>query len=157
MSTNVLTDPDGFFRQRIEDLSLWKPVLVVLLAAVASLGSQLVIFQSIGTAIGSIIGLIGLLSGFVVLFIFWVVFTGLFYLISIAFGGEGGFVRTLKLTGWGFIPSIFSGILSSIATFYSLRGVTIPQNPQAVAAFSQSLQNSPAVRVVGIIGLIFTI
>jgi len=161
MSANVLTNPDRFFGQRVENPSLWKPAVIVLLAAIASLGGQLVIFQSMGAAfgsgIGSIIGLVGLVVGFVGIFLFWGVLAVLFYLISIAFGGKGGFLTTLKLTGWGYVPSIFSGIISSIATYSVLRDTTIPQSPQAVATFAQSIQNDPVLQTVSAIGLVFTL
>ena len=86
-ATDILTNPDRFFTElSARDVNMTIPLLIVLIAA------------NITTP--GIVAIIGLLT----LFILWLLCTGVFYVISIFFGGEGSFKRCLEFVGYGFIP-----------------------------------------------------
>jgi hypothetical protein len=89
--TNVLTNPDRFFAElSTRDVNMKIPLLIVLIAPSITV---------IGSGIVAIIGLI-------TVFIMWLLCTGVFYVISIFFGGEGSFKRCLEFVGYGVIPMI---------------------------------------------------
>ena len=86
-ATDVLTNPDRFFAElSARDVNMTIPLLIVLIVA------------NITTP--GIVSIIGLLT----LFILWLLCMGVFYVISIFFGGEGSFKRCLEFVGYGFIP-----------------------------------------------------
>ena len=88
---NVLTNPDRFFTElSARDVNMKIPLLIVLIAA------------NIKFVFSGIVAIIGLLM----VFIMWLLCTGVFYVISIFFGGEGSFKRCLEFVGYGFIPMI---------------------------------------------------
>ncbi|RZN31210.1 MAG: hypothetical protein EF813_12555 [Methanosarcinales archaeon] len=88
---SVLTNPDGFFSElSAKDVNMEIPLLIVLIA----LSSTVIV--------SGIVAIISLL----VVFIMWLLCTGVFYIISIFFGGKGSFKRCLEFVGYGFIPMI---------------------------------------------------
>ena len=88
-ATDVLTNPDRFFAKlSARDVNMTIPLLIVLIAANST------------AIVPGIVAIIGLLT----LFTLWLLCTGVFYVISIFFGGEGSFKRCLEFVGYGFIP-----------------------------------------------------
>ena len=88
---SVLTNPDRFFAElSAKDVNMKIPLLIVLIA----LSSTVIV--------SGIVAIICLL----VVFIMWLLCTGVFYIISIFFGGEGSFKRCLEFVGYGLIPMI---------------------------------------------------
>lgn len=173
MAANVLTDPDVFFRERAENPGFLRPLGVVFLAAIAAVIGPLILYRSFLAAGASGIASIGfagaVIGGFFGQFIMWVVLAIVFYLISIAVGGSGSFRDTLKLTGWGFVPSIIAGIVSAIGTYIALQSVAVPSlpninfqnpNPQQIQALTETLAsfqvavgNQPAVRIATLVAI----
>jgi len=89
-ATDVLTNPDRFFAKlSARDVNMTIPLLIMLIA-------------NITVTVPGIVAIISLLT----LFILWLLCTGVFYVISIFFGGEGSFKRCLEFVGYGFIPLI---------------------------------------------------
>ncbi len=78
-------------------------------------------------------------------FVYWIIFTGILYLISSLFNSKGSFKRTLEFVGYGFVPQIFGGIVNFFVMYYLLPSVPISsQNPQLFSeSFSQALANNP--------------
>jgi hypothetical protein len=102
MDTSLFTDPDTFFQRRSENPGLFRPLIIVFLAAIASAGTLTVLFQTLsGEVPGTILGGIAVLMflRFIRQFFAWIVFAIVFYLISIAVDGDGSHGDTFKLIG----------------------------------------------------------
>lgn len=135
MDTSLFTDPETFFRRRSENPGLLRPLIIVFVAALVSAGSFILIFQTLsGAAPGFLlIGIaVTMLLLFVSQFFAWIVFTIVFYLITIAVDGDGSLGDTFKLTGWGFVPQILFGVISIITTYISLQSTEIPSFSQSI-------------------------
>lgn len=117
----VLIDPDTFFKER-DDVNMAVAVLIVTISAVLGvfmLYANLDIIES--EVMRSLQHTLPaeqarlmfeamkynlLLSPLIGSFLGWVITAGLIHAVSSLFGGEGDFVKTLKLTAFGYIPSI---------------------------------------------------
>ncbi len=117
----ILIDPDEFFREH-DDVNIFIAVLIVAISAVlgivmiyanldiieSSMIRQLqqtipaeqarLIFEAMKFTL-FVTPLVGALVG-------WVIIAGLIHIVSSVLGGEGDFIKTLKLTAFGYIPSI---------------------------------------------------
>lgn len=131
--TNVITDPDESFRKRAENPGLLRPLGIVFLAAIASVLAPLLTYRAFVAAgappLASLSLAGGVVFGFFGQFVAWVIFALVFYLLSIAVGGEGSLGDTFKLNGWGFAPAIIAGIVSAIAQFHCASKRQCSQSP----------------------------
>ena len=167
----VLTNPNGFFEAKKKEAeSLKIPALIILISGLISgiaaylmTGLTLELLREtlppealgLATTIGSISAFIGAL---VASLIVWVVFAALFFGISSVFKGEGSFKRTLEFVGYGYIPMILSGIISTILMYQFVSTAQIPvlTDPTAVAEMiRQWVTQNPMVRLSSIIGMLF--
>ena len=104
----LITNPDRFFGELSErDPNLLAPFVIVLITATISAVSTAMMPYSSGAAAEVAIRLI-------TPFIWWFLFAGAFYALSIFFRGAGSFKRVLEFTGYGFIPQILSAIFNAI-------------------------------------------
>jgi hypothetical protein len=175
MDTSLLTDPESFFQQRSENPGLLRPLIIVFVAMIASAAGLLILFRTLLGEVPSVIA-VGLaapvIGAFIGPFLVWILLTIVFYLISIAVGGDGSLGDTFKLAGWGFVPQILSGIISAVATYIALQSVTIPQFPQSIdfqntdqiqevsntlAEFMLALDNQTIVLIASVIGILLLI
>ncbi len=117
----ILIDPDTFFREH-DDVNIFIAVLLVVISAILGivmLYANLDIIES--TMIKQLQQTLPaeqarlmfeamkynlLLSPLISSFVGWVIIAGLIHAVSSVFGGVGDFVKTLKLTAFGYIPSI---------------------------------------------------
>jgi len=167
---SVLTDPDAFFRERSDDPSLLWPAAIVLVIGLIGLVSgfiqtqamsDLMQFEGPGAGIASAFQTIGLIIGLIGAFVVWLLYSGVFHAISVVFDGEGDFSTTLSLVGYGYVPQVFSGIVSALITYYRFNvvGYTTPDEMTAEAfqEFSQEVSTGPLVALDGGLGLLFTL
>jgi hypothetical protein len=174
MVTDLVTDPDSFFRRRAENPRLLVSFGIVLLAAILAAvtsylqpnvigqvfqqaaqqqGQQL--NQSTVQAFASAIGTLATIFSFIGTFISWIIYSIVFYLIArFAFSGDGSFGNTFAFTGWGFVPTVIGNLISVIATYYVFAGVTLPENAEAASEMLTQLQSDPALFVATLIGLV---
>ena len=161
--TNVLTNPDLFFAElSTRDVSLKTPFVIVLIAAIISsisaamaasatistLPEEAAAFAGIGAAIGAIYGLF-------LQFSIWLLSAGVFYVISIFFGGEGSFKRMLEFTGYGFIPMIASLVIGLVVTTTMLPTIEFSvENPEL---FQQTFMQNPFMQAYSIIAILLTL
>lgn len=169
----VLWDPESFFERDEEASNIVVPigvmVFVGLLSGVAGWfsyqqTSQLMGGQGAGGAgFAVIMGIVSIVVGLVVPFIAWLLYAGLFHLISGALGGDGEFKTTLVYTGWGFLPKVFGSVVGLASTWYVLQVVPLPtgvdpQNPQAMQqamqSYQQAVQSHPATLAAFVVGLL---
>lgn len=162
MIRNVLVDPNRFFEEFSEDPELLRPALVVLVAAIANVASGFYIANKMWQAqdgnlalVLAVGGVVGTVTGLVGVFVVWLVYSAVFYLLSSYFDGTGRFRDTVKFVGWGFVPTIFAGLLSSLVTIYALHGVTFPDDPQQMSSFVRQVQNSPLFVASGVSRIVF--
>ncbi|HNJ81164.1 MAG TPA: Yip1 family protein, partial [Methanoregulaceae archaeon] len=118
-----------------------------------------------GEGMASVMGAFSALSAFFAfLILWWIIFAGIFYLLSMAFAGNGMFRRTLEFTGYGLVPVIVGLIISAIVSLYYIPLVEVPvisniQDPAAVQRFMSDILTDPAfrefTRISAVISVIF--
>ena len=116
---NILINPNAFFKDAsAEKESLKIPGLIVLaLGIVSAVNAYLVggltgkMMAGMFPGMESIIAISTILGALIAVFIVWVIWTGVFYLLSSLFKGKGTFKRTLEFVGFGYLPQIFGVIL----------------------------------------------
>jgi len=161
MLVSLLLHPDTFFSERIkepEDLKI-PGIIVIIGAIIAAVGSYLLsgLYEGLymaaaGEGMASLLGIFGVVSGFFAfIIIWWVVFSGIFYLLSMAFAGTGTFRRTLEFAGYGLVPVIIGSVISVLLSFYYLPMIEVPvisniQDPAAVQRFMSAIVEDPAFR-----------
>lgn len=173
---DLLILPDSFFSQKIlEPVNLKTPALIVLVGAIISaiMGYQVSVLsarmfsQTDMAGMGSFISIFGAVGAFLAfLIIWWLIFSGVLYLVSMLFSGKGIFKRTLEFVGYGLVPMVAGSVISLALSFYYLPMVSVPvirsiQDPTAIQAATTQLMSDPAMmeftRVSTIISLIFLI
>jgi hypothetical protein len=149
----LLFNPNLFFSEKLKnEISFKNSVLIMLAISLVAIGSSFLMMNKIKESLPSeagsfaffmiLSGVIGALFG---TFIYWIVLTGIFYLISSVFHAEGSFKRTLEFVSYGFVPQIFSGIVSLFVLYTILPSLNASlQNPQLFAEnLKQTLLNNP--------------
>jgi hypothetical protein len=161
MLPSLLLRPDTFFSERIKEPENLKipGIIVTTGAIIAALGSYLIsgIYEGLFTAaagegMASLLGIFGAVSAFFAfIIIWWVIFAGIFYLLSIAFAGNGTFRRTLEFAGYGLVPVIIGSVISVLISLYYLPMIEVPvisniQDPAAVQRVMSGIFEDPAFR-----------
>ncbi|EMA40180.1 Yip1 family protein [Halococcus hamelinensis] len=161
MVRNVFFDPDRFFRER-DELTLLQPLLVLILAGLASVFSTLVLLISIpgsGMGTGPFVVLSILLNApisFGWLLLQCGLYTGTFHLLSSVLGGNGSLDTTFKVTAWGFVPVVFVGLLDPVMRYLAYGG----GNGVATFAFLSGVRASTSghsMLLLNAFGLVFTL
>ena len=165
----VLTNPNKFFEARMKgEESLKMPVLIVLISGiiggiVAFLTGTIMAEMLRGTlppeAQGfiSFMPIVGAIFAVIFSLIFWVIVAAIFFGISCIFKGEGKFKRTLEFVGYGYIPMIFSGIISAVLIYNFVSTVQIPvvTDPAKMTEALELLMKSPMMLLSSAIGILF--
>lgn len=171
---NILINPNAFFQDISAETESFKiPGLIVLaLGIVSAVNAYLVggltgkMMAGILPGMESIIAISTILGALFGVFIFWVIWTGVFYLLSSLFKGNGTFKRTLEFVGFGYLPQIFGAILSVIVAVQYLPRVIVPriastavQDPQMIQDAIRALMHDPAMmemtQIISIISIVF--
>jgi len=166
----VLTNPNKFFEARMKgEESLKIPVLIISISGlIAGISAFLITGMTMGLlrealppeAMGiasTIGGIVAFIGAVVVSFVIWVVFAAIFFGISSIFKGEGKFKRTLEFVGYGYIPMIFSGIISAVLiyNFVSTAQIPVVTDPAKTAEALEPLLKSPTMLLSSVIGILF--
>lgn len=159
----VLTNPDSFFEKKMGgNISFKIPIIIILVLGVIGAINAISMTQKIMAELpgdaaqfaqfGAIFGAIGATIG---VFFMWVIYAVVFYAISLAFKGEGELKRVIEFVGYGFIPSIASGIIGLIVMTIALPTIEFSlENPELM---QQSMMSNPMIQASAIVGIIFTI
>jgi hypothetical protein len=159
--TNVLTNPDRFFAELSgRDAGLKTPFAIVLVAAIISAASAAMAASAVISALpeeaaefASIGAVIGAIYGLLLQFMIWLLSAGVFYFISIFFGGEGSFKRVLGFGGYGFIPIIVFLVIGLAITMTMLPTIELSfENPELL---QQTYMQNPFLKAYSIIGILF--
>lgn len=170
---NVLTDPDAALRERADNPGLLRPLGIVFLAGVAAVLAPFLIYRAFVAAGAPALASFSLGASIIVAFfgqfVAWVVLAVVFYVVSIAFDGEGSLGDTLKLNGYGFLPAILMGVVAAVGQFVALQNVAVPDLPQefdeqtanefvqSLAQFQTAVQSEPAVRIATLVVILLTV
>ena len=161
----LFTDPDGFFRRDPKEWSGLKTPAVIVLA-LGTLSAIIVylqtplllqIFPENLRAEMGLFSLFGIPVGFIAPFIEWVVFTGIFYVISMIFMGKGTFTRTLAAIGCGFLPIAIGSLIDLIILWYYLPGIQVSpvKDVMDIQSATITLTHSPVFQITGMVSIIF--
>ena len=171
---DTLIRPGAFFQDAIaEKESLKIPGLIVLLLGIVSAVNANLIGGLTGKMMSglipgmeSIISISIILGALLGIFVFWGIWTGVFYLISSLFKGQGTFKRSLEFIGYGYLPQIFGALLTVIVAIQYIPRVIIPeittaaaQDPQVIMDATKALMRDPAMmemtQIISIISIVF--
>lgn len=159
----VLTNPDSFFEKKMsEDISFKMPIVIIFVIGIIGAINAILITQKIlaelpidtppFASFGAILGAVGAI---IAVFVMWVIYAVVFYVISLVFKGEGEFKRVLEFVGFGFIPSIASGVIGLVLMKMALPTIEFSMdNPDLM---QQMMLSNPMIRASSIIGIIFTL
>lgn len=163
----VLTDPNSFFKSKINEEIQWKnPLLIMAVMTVITLiSSYIVAMTAIESALSSSgalggVGKAAMIAVLVVTSIIgtifaWLLYSVIFYIISLLFNGEGDFKRMMEFTAYGFLPNI----LGSVISLYFVNKVMSNIDFSAVdpTLIKDMMMADPSMRISGIIGILFTL
>ncbi len=172
---DILFRPGAFFQHTIlEKESLKIPALIVLVLGIVSAFYAYLVGGVTGkmmagllSGMESIVAISSVIGAIIMVFIFWVIWAGVFYLVSSLFKGTGTFKRTLEFTGYGYLPQIFGAILMAIVAIQYLPRVVVPQissaaiqeDPQILQEAVKTLMHDPAMmemtQIASIISIVF--
>lgn len=169
---DVLIKPGEFFKAAITEKEDFKiPGLILLaLGIVSAVNAYLIggltgkMMAGLMPGMESIIAISTIIGAFLGIFVFWVIWAGVFYLVSLLFKGQGSFKRSLEFLGYGYLPQIFGAILTSIVVLQYIPKVIVPritaaaaQDPQMIQDAIKALTHDPAMREMTQITLIISI
>jgi hypothetical protein len=163
----ALINPRAFFKEMdLAEESLKLPALIVLaIGIIGAVSAYLVTGLTIqmlpveAQAFGIIMLGIGAVSAIVVAFIMWGIIAGVFYVLSLAFKGEGTFNRTLSYVGYGFLPQIIGGVITTALVYSFISTVRIPSvtDPELIEGVLLAMFQDPMMQISGVVGLLFFI
>jgi len=136
----VIFNPDSFF-QKEKEQKFWRALVVIAIAAILSSINGYVVAGSFSDAVyNQMLSKIpaeqarivaktaytaSIVSPFVVVIISWIVISVVLHIISMFFGGKGGFSNTLKLIAYSLVPSI---VLFPANLYISLENAKLVEN-----------------------------
>jgi hypothetical protein len=155
-----LIDPETFFRRRADRPAIREAAAVVALAAIVSvLGAALVSFRLSSVLpenarlIARVTYLLSLVVGVAGVFLNWLVLSGVFHAISRLFDADGSFRRVAALVGWGFVPTVISGLVTAAVVAQVYYTAQLPTDPSGIDAFVQGLRSRPLMEASRALGL----
>jgi hypothetical protein len=171
---DILLNPNAFFQNAMtEKENLKMPALIVLCGAiVGAIYGYLIggltgsMMSAIMPGMGTIILISVVIFAMIGTFLFWAVWAGAFYLVSMIFKGKGEFKRCLEVVGYGYIPQIFGALITVIVALEYIPRIVVPQitsaaaqDPQMIQAATAALMHDPAMmemtQITTVISIVF--
>lgn len=160
----VLTDPDGFFENRTQNPQLLHAALVVLVVGIlGGISSYVMLHQmfaglsSDAAVFGQIAIMFAVAGGLFGPFITWLIYSVVFYVISLAFDPEGSFKTLVAFTGWGYVPQILNVLVGIALLFVIFQQIQLPTSPESAAQFQQQLKSHSLYQLSVIVGIVFSL
>jgi hypothetical protein len=162
MSTSlidILVRPDAFFsKTAAEKESLKIPALIILIGGIVAAitgylmgGLSAKMMAGVMPGLEVVITLSAMAGAFIGTFIFWLVASGIFYLISSLLKGQGSFTRVLEVIGYGYLPQIAGSILTLVAAILYIPRITVPtlskaalEDPAMIEQVTKAFMHAPA-------------
>lgn len=172
--STLFTSPARFFDSRSEDPGRLGPVLVVALTGTITLSAQLLLTSMSIVGEGPSIAYVtnavrvqlpamavgGAAISFGHVFGYWIIYSLIFYLVTVPFSEEKDFRTLFWLSGWGFLPWFLSGVFWLIAMIWSAFSVQAPTMAAGNAVFVERVQETlfvQASRPVEILGVVWSL
>ncbi|HML26522.1 MAG TPA: YIP1 family protein [Methanomethylovorans sp.] len=160
----VLSDPSGFFEEKIKEKIDFKPPYAVigtvtLLTLINAFILMRELMENLLNDVPTIIQLIVITLGLMVTMasgmIVWLMISGLFYVFSWLLAGQGKFTRVLEFVAYGFLPFIFSSAISMVLMISMCSFSDFAMNgPQAI---EKAMLKSPYMIVSNAISIILAL
>ncbi len=160
----VLSDPGGFFEEKIkEEIDFKPPYAVIGAVTLLTLINAFILmrelmenlFSDVPTIVQLIVIILGLMVTMASGMIVWLMISGLFYAFSWLLAGQGKFTRVLEFVAYGFLPFIFSSAISMVLMIsmcsFSYLSMSDPQ------AIEKAMLKSPYMIVSNAISIIFAL
>jgi hypothetical protein len=165
--SDLFLNPGQFFAQKMqEEEGLKLPALIVLIAgiigavgAVIGLGPVIQLLPAEASSFTPVLMAIGAGGALITVFVVWVVWTVIFYVLSMIFKGTGSFKRLLEFVGYGFIPEVIGGLITLPILFLYFSTLDVPQvsDPTQIQEITLQLMSAPELQIAGVISLLFLI
>ncbi|KQC02944.1 MAG: hypothetical protein APR53_01885 [Methanoculleus sp. SDB] len=163
---DLILNPQAFFAGKMaEEENLRVPALILLAVAIISgtaaaivSGATVRMLPADVASMGTVIAVIGFVSGFIAVFLIWWLVPGvLFTVISLAFKGTGSFKRTLEFVAYGSVPQIIGGIitLALYYSYFSSLSLAPVSDPTLLAEQITALMKAPVLQVASLAGILF--
>jgi hypothetical protein len=166
-SLRVLLTPGRFFEERMQDEpGLKTPALIVLIIGLIGAFSTALVtnmttamLPAEAQTIGMVIVAVVAVTAIIMAYLTWFAVSIIFYLISMLFKGEGSFKRTLEVTGYGYLPQVFGGMIGAVISYLIIANLAIPAttNPEQIAEVASLIATDPLLQIAGIAGILFLI
>jgi hypothetical protein len=158
--TDLFVRPGRFFASRAPDPGRLGPVAIVALTGTITLGGQLLLVsmsvigqvptieyvtQSVRVSLPAL-SVAGAVISFGHVFAYWLVYSLVFYLVTIPFAEEGSPSTLFWLAGWGFLPWFLAGLVWLVAMVLSAGMIPEPVVPAENVAFVRQVQDTLLVR-----------
>lgn len=155
----LLVRPRQFFANNRENSGHVLPTLVVAATGASTLFAQLLLVSMsvigdrptlsyVTTALQVELPAITVAGSFVSfghVFGYWLAYAAVFYLLSKPFANSGSFSEVFWLTGWGFLPWVFSGAVWLAAMIASAHVTPVPTTPAENDLFVRQVQQTSLV------------
>lgn len=161
----LLLDPGDFFTELVrKEINLVYPGLIVLVlgvlagfSAVISLGPVLQMMPEEVSNMSALFIAISALTAVFITIVLWIIFAGVFHIISLLFGGKGHFTRTLQCVGYGYLPQIIGSIISIPLLYDFMSGLHVSpvSDPALIQEAVEELLSGPTMLVITVIGILF--
>ncbi|MEA1895037.1 MAG: Yip1 family protein [Euryarchaeota archaeon] len=137
--TNVLINPDRFFAELSQrDVNLRTPFVIVMITAIVgaicAMMTYRVMMSSYPAEIAAVLSALSIfntISSLIMPFILWILYTVVFYAVSMLFKGEGSLERVFEFVGYGFVPTIIASVVGLATTAIMAPALGFPlDNPE---------------------------
>ena len=171
---DLVLHPEQFFREALgEKEQIMLPGLIILAGAVIAAvsgylagGLSVRMMEPVLQGMTPVIMVVAVIASFFGTFVAWVVWAGVFYLLSRALKGSGSFSRCLEVVGYGFVPQIVGMLVTVVAALVYLPKVTVPaltsaalQDPQMIKEATSVLMHDPAMmaftEITAVVSIVF--
>lgn len=139
MVTELVTNPERYLAERVKYPRIrWQIVIVVVAGVVANVWKPALIFQ-LGAAAGYVADVLIILAfvGVLEFVAVWLVLTGVMSVVSGVLGGDASYGRLLRVSGYGFVPLVASGLVWSVGHYVTLGDAGSPEPPLRAGFYHQ--------------------
>ncbi len=159
----VLIDPQKFFENKIkEDPDFKQPLMIIgIMAVISAVSAYIIASKLIGNlpsdmaSVAQIGAAIGAIFAIISVFIMWLVYSGIFYGISLVLSGQGTFKRVCEFVAYGFLPSILGSVLSLVLTSKAYSSLDL--SVQDPALLEKAMFSDPYIMASTVIGILLTL
>jgi hypothetical protein len=173
---DLFLKPDAFFQDLItKKESLGKPAVIIVAAGIAAGayaclvgGLTAEMMAGIMAGMETIIVLSAFFGALFFTFIFWVLWSGVIFAISVVFKGNGSFKRTMEIVGYGYLPQVVGLLINSMVAYLFIPAVNVPtlsaaavQDPELIQEATKALMHDPSMmaltQITSVVSIVFLV